>query len=107
MLFYVSTNFSDDVTIISNCSKITYNLEQLWICLKKPNVRKTVFGVVYRPPTAKVEDTISEMSASMEYIRNLSDAEVIMAGDLNMNYNLRHSKSFQLLKKFERKYNLS
>ena len=54
----------------------------------------------------KVKDTILELSASMDYIRSFSDAEILSAGDLNVKYNKRHSKSFELLKGFERKYNL-
>ena len=107
LLFYVSNKYESDVSIITNCSRVTYNLEQLWICIRKPNVRKIIVGFTYRPPTTKVEDTIAELSISMDYIRSLSDAELVVAGDLNVNYNLRHSKSFELLKNFERKYNLN
>ena len=107
LLFYVSNKHSDYISIISNCSKVTYNLEQLWICLRKPNVRNAIFGVVYRPPTAKVDETINELNNSMEFVRSLSNVEIILAGDLNINYNLRHSRSFELLKNFERKYNLN
>ena len=75
--------------------------------MRKPNVRKLVLGVAYRPPNAKVKDAMSELSLSIEYIRNLSDAELIVSGDLNINYNLKHSKSFEIVKKLERKFNLN
>ena len=57
--------------------------------------------------SAEIEDRINELNNSMEYMSSLSDAEIILAGYFNVNYNFRHSKSFELLKIFERKYNLN
>ena len=107
LLFYISERYSNNVSIISTCSKVTYNLEQLWICIQKPNVRKMTIGVVYRPPHAKVEEAVSELTNSLTYIKDLSDAEVIVSGDLNINYNQRHSKGFELLKNMERNFNFA
>ena len=105
-MFYVNMKYDSHVNIISDCSKITYNLKQLWICIRKPNVRNMIIGILYRPPTSKVEDTLSELSTSIDYIRNICDAELIIGGDMNVNYNLRHTKNFELITTFERKYNL-
>ena len=46
VLFYIHKRYASYVSIISNCSKVTYNLEQLWICIRKPNVRKLIIGII-------------------------------------------------------------
>ena len=107
VLFYVSKKYEGHVSIIANCSKISHNLEQLWISITKPDVRQMIVGILYRPPTSKVKDSIEELTVSLDYMRSICNAEFLIAGDLNVNYNLRHSKQFEILKDFERKYNLT
>ena len=107
VLFYVHSKFVNYTTIIRDCSKITYNLEQLWICIDKPNVRKCIVGVLYRPPSSDVTVSLKELSSTMDYLQTLVHTEYIIMGDLNVNYNRRDTKGFKLLKDFERIYNLT
>ena len=43
----------------------------------------------------------------MDYLQTNSNAEYIISGDLNMNYNRWDLKGLKLLKEFERNYNLN
>ena len=38
----------------------------------------------------KVKDAVSELRASMAYIRSFSDAEIVAAGDLSVNFKQIH-----------------
>ena len=107
LIIYVHDKYSKYVSVLHDCSKITYNLEQLWIQIDKPNVRKCIIGLVYRPPSTDVTISVKELDLSMDYIQSLSDSEIIVTGDLNVNYNQRDTRGFKILKEFERKYNLS
>ena len=107
LVLYVGSKFLNHSSQINSCSTITKNLEQLWILLDKPNVRKIVVCILYRPPSGDVDTAIKELSNSIEYVQSLCDAELVVMGDMNVNYRDRHSKSFDKIKEFERVFNLT
>ena len=107
LIIYVKKDLSEYASILSDISRISCDLEQLYIVIDKPNVCKEIIGVVYRPPCSKLSESISEMHSDVSKIQDMITGEITILGDLNINYNLRHSASFKLLKSFERDFNLS
>ena len=105
LVVYVGSKFQGHAKQLDDICKITKKLEQLWIILEKPNVRKTAV-CIYRPPSGDLQHAISELSISIDYIQSCFDAETIIMGDMNVNYRDRHSVTFDWLKDFERIYNL-
>ena len=106
LIIYVKKNLSEFTQIILHASHISENIEQLWIKITKLNVRKQLLGVVYRPPSGKVSDALEELSTSLTDTLDSFQGEITIAGDFNINYNLRHTPAFKALKTFERNFNL-
>ena len=102
---YVGSKFKGHNRQVSECCKITTNIEQLWVLLEKPNVRKMAICIMYKPPSGDTEKALKEISDSIEFIQSLHSTEVIIMGDMNVNYRERHTKNFDLLKEFERTHN--
>ena len=106
LVIYVGSTFKGHVKQIETCTRISKNLEQIWLSLDKPNVRKIAVCMLYRPPTGDIEAAFSELNVSIDHIKTLSDTELVIMGDVNINYRDRQSKAFEIMKEFERVYNL-
>ena len=106
LAMYIGSKFKGHCEQIYDCSKITKDLEQLWVLLEKPNVRKIATCILYKPPTGDVETALKELTVSIEFIQSVHDVEFVIMGDMNVNYRDRHSKCFEFLKEFERAQNL-
>ena len=89
-----------------SCSKISKNLEQLWIMIKQPNHRTEMLSVVYRPPSGASHIFFEELYNSMDFLSEYSNAETTIMGDINLDYRLRHTKDFDKIKDFEKDYQL-
>ena len=107
LVLYVGRKFLGHAQQLTACCKCTKDIEQLWVLLEKPNVRKTAICILYRPPNGDIETAIKELSASIDHIQSLHDVEFVIMGDMNINYRNRQSKAFEALKEFERVYNLA
>ena len=107
LIIYVKKELGKYTQIIDNVSSISGDLEQIWIRIQKPNVSTKVISCIYRPPTGKVSDCIKELSDSVKQAQDTYKGEFVIVGDFNVNYNLRHTPAFKLLKDFEREFNFS
>ena len=107
LAIYVKKGLSEYVTLYSDECTVTPDLEKLFIVIDKPNVRKGLYGVVYRPPGGKIVEGVKELSDSVSKIQLSLNSEITIVGDFNINYNLRHSNAFKIIKEFEREFNLS
>ena len=105
LIIYYTTNLSPYTSIIS-CSKITNNLEQLWVTIKRPDHRSEIVSVIYRPPSGNIQKCLEELTSSMDFVLDLGNAETTILGDINIDYKLRHTKDYKLIKDFERDYQL-
>ena len=103
---YVRDKYIKHTEAIQESSSISDNVEQLWISIKCPDTKNKVIGVIYRPPSGNIKSCINEIRISMEKVYNCT-SEFIICGDFDINHNLRHTESFQLLKDFERYYILN
>ena len=74
--------------------------------MDKPNVKKTAVCIVYKPPSGDIVNALTELTQSIEHISSTHKTEVVIMGDMNVNYRERHCKDFESLKEFERSHNL-
>ena len=107
LIIYVKKNLSDFTEIIPHATHVSGNIEQLWIKITKPNVRNLLLGVIYRPPSGKVSDSLAELSTSLTNILDSFQGEITIVGDFNINYSLRHTPAYKAIKNFERTFNLN
>ena len=106
LAIYVKKDLSKFTKILGELSSVSHNLEQLWISIEKPNVSTKIIANIYRPPNSKLPECLKELSNSATNAQDLFKHELVIVGDFNVNYNLRHSAAFKQLKNFERNFNL-
>ena len=107
LIIYVKKELSKYTKLLYTASCISTNIEQLWICIEKPNVSAKLISNVYRPPSGKLSEGLKELSDSIDKAQSLSRGELTIVGDFNVNYNQRHSLPFKILKDFERDFILT
>ena len=107
LAIYSKKEYGEYMSIYDTGCKISSNLEQLFVILDKPNVKKLALGVVYRPPGGKIAEGIEELSTTLRSLQIDFHGEITVVGDFNINYNLRHSNAFKIIKDMEREFNLN
>ena len=104
---YVKDALSSYSNLILQYCKTTNNLEQLWLEICKPNYKRQIIGIIYRPPSGSLRDFINELEETLESIENNSSTyEVTIVGDFNINYRKTNTSDFRELKELERKFHL-
>ena len=107
LIFYVKNNLAQHTKIIENISSITENVEQLWISIEKPENGTKVFANIYRPPSGNLQTALKEVTNSATFVQNNYQGEMTLMGDFNVDYKMRNSQNFKVLKAFERDLNLT
>ena len=105
LALYVGSKFKGHAKQFVTGTRISENLEQLWLMLEKPNVRRIAVCMLYRPPSGNIQNALDELSDSIEQVQSIFEGEFVIMGDMNINYRDRHSKAFDNLKEFERAHN--
>ena len=78
----------------------------LYGCLRELSFTDYVFRAEGNEQENSVEAAVRELPTSLDYVRTLCDFEIVIMGDMNVNYRERHTRAFEMLKEFERVYNL-
>ena len=108
IVIYVAQGIVDFFNVDRTISTCTKDLEQCWAKLDIPHMKPIRLGVVYRPPSGIVEEAFVQLRNSTNSATDdLKTAEVIILGDLNINYSKKTTPEFKSLKSFERKYLLT
>ena len=107
IIFYVRKDLSEYTSILEDVSSISNDIEKLCIRIDKPNVREKIIMNVYRPPNGKIAEGVKEMEDVVKHIQNQFTGEIVVLGDFDVNYNLRHTTPFKVVKDFERNCNLT
>ena len=94
LVIYYKNELSQHVKIMPECSKVSPNLEQLWIKIEKPNFKTEIISTIYRPPSGTCSKSFDELTESMNIAQELSNAEITILGDINIDYKLRHTNDF-------------
>ena len=104
---YIKSNHDYSTTELDEYNISSNNIEILWITVSNPNQRKTVIGVVYRPPQSSIQlftTTITELVSKINTGRN---RDMFILGDFNINYATKGGQSRKQLKEFEALTNLN
>ena len=109
LIIYVMSGLSTYTLIMDTGIKLTENVEQLFICVEKTNMRKQIIGNIYRPPNGKIAQGLQQLTEITSKIQETHHCELTIGllRDLNINYNLRHTQPFRLTKNYECQFNLS
>ena len=106
LLLYVRCKYIEHCNNLGDLSMMTNDLEQLWVTFSIPNVRKVNIGLIYRPPGSTLETSIEELRHNIEFVTTNNNHENIIMGDFNINYKLRHSHPYKLIKEIEQDFGL-
>ena len=106
LLLYVKNKYVEYCVKNENLSTMSSDLEQLWVTFQTPNARKLNVALIYRPPGSNLENSINELRHSVEDMTTNNNYENIIMGDFNINYKLRHTHPFKLIKELERDFGL-
>ena len=106
LIIYYKSELSPYIKVLPECTKITPHSEQLWVLLNKPNLRKEIISLIYRPPSGNCTSFFDELINSTTIAQEYSNAEITILGDINIDYRQRHSPDFSRLKDFERDFQL-
>ena len=106
LVIYVKKELSKYTSIITEASSIQHELEQLWVRIDKPNTGIKIIANIYRPPNSNLKAALQYLTTSTKLAQDNYRREIVILGDFNVNYNLRHTPAFILLKTFERDFNL-
>ena len=102
---YVSDRYTDYVEPLTHLSNISPDMEQYWIEVKKPFCKPIWMCTCYRPPSGNTKIAFEELSKVISILdKKTYAAEILIMGDLNINYTSKTSSEFRALKEFERKH---
>ena len=107
IVIYVRNNIASYCNIMkeSNCD---VSLEQLWVKIQKPNMKKMVIGAIYRPPSSGVTAGMDMLNNTCRDImggKRDTKNDIVIVGDFNIDFN-KSSPDKQRLKDFEKKFYL-
>ena len=97
---YVKENIAPYVEILSELNHTDKLGEEYWILIKKPGRKKMIIGLVYRPPSGRVDPfcRMNDTLSIIETTNNLLQTEMLILGDFNVKYTLTHSAIREQLK---------
>ena len=107
LIIYVKKELAEYTSIVEEASSILPEIEQLWIRIEKPNTGIKIIANIYRPPCSNLQAALASLSKATKLAQDNYRREIVILGDFNVNYNLRHTPAFKLLKTFERDFNLT
>ena len=86
---------------------MTWTIEQLWILFERQNHRTEIISVIYRPPSGVTSNFLEDLKKSVDHVQSMKpNAEVIILGDINIDYRPRHTLEYKKMNDFEREYQL-
>ena len=91
LLIYVKEPIAPFVDMLPEFSHTDKLGEELWVQINKPGRKKTILGLIYRPPSGKGDQFIARMNDTLNKIGtiyNLLQVELMVLGDFNVNYAL-------------------
>ena len=102
---YVSSKWSPYVTVDTDFTCSTCDIEMLTINVKKPGRRYMTIITVYRPPNGDCLNFISKLSGFLEQLKE-KNPEIWIMGDFNINILERNNRFVKLLNRFATDFDL-
>ena len=87
-------------------NKSTCDLELLWLSINMVNSKNVNIGVVYRPPSGKVNTCCNQLVDIVNDINSEDNADMFLLGDFNIDYLDKRSDPYKCLHRLELLTNL-
>ena len=94
LITYVNEKHASNTELLDNLCVSNEHVEAQWILIHRPQSRNICVCNLYRPPNSNLVKTISYLEKCIQSL-NLSKTEVILLGDLNVNYVNKSSPSYK------------
>ena len=94
LMMYIKEPLFPYVEKLPNCITSDEMSEELWVILNKPGWKKTIIGLIYRPPSGKADLFIQHMGDMLGTINvdhNIANKDVIVIGDFNIDFAKTHN----------------
>ena len=102
---FIRDKYVDYVEPLIELTRVSPDMEQYWIEIKRPYCKPIWMCTCYRPPSGNTKIAFDELSNAISVLDKISYvAELLIMGDLNINYTTKTSSDFKLIKEFERKH---
>ena len=82
------------------------DIEMQSVIVNGHNAKTIILLNCYRPPSGKPENAVDAIKNSLYQISNLERCEIVILGDLNLDYSDVNSDSYKLLNSIEDEFNL-
>ena len=82
------------------------DIEMQSVIVNGHNAKKIILLNCYRPPSGKPENAVDAIKNCLYQISNLERCEIVILGDLNLDYSDVNSDSYKLLNSIEDEFNL-
>ncbi len=81
--------YKDDLDNIylTEHTKCTPDIECIWVGLKLVNTKLIVIGLVYRPPSGRIDKFIEVIEETCLALRSQRNCEINFGGDVNIDFN--------------------
>ena len=91
LIIYTKESLAPYVTVMHDHAYTDKLGEELWVSIRQPGHKKTILGLIYRPPSGKTDHFITRLNNTMTKLSsdfNLLQTDVVVLGDFNVNYTL-------------------
>ena len=109
LLLYIREELEAYVQLLTPFCHCTCYSEELWIKITPPGHKHLILGLIYRPPSGKVDSFISNLNkTALELIGvgNPHSYECYIVGDMNIDYLQSTNPDTKKLKEIEFRFNL-
>ena len=103
LITYVKSSL--DAYVQETVRTSTKELEVRWLRIIRENVKNLILANVYRPPSGKVNLAMKALGTSINSLKSPNE-EMVIIGDLNIEYKNHKSPNYKALQFFEKAHRL-
>ena len=106
LLTYVANKLATGLVQLEKLNTLNGDLESQWIEIERDNAKNIIISNIYRPPAGQLKNTLTLLNKNISTF-NLSEKEIFLLGDFNVNYKNKSSPKYKKLFFFQKAKNLS
>ena len=103
---YLKQEYECDSFSLKQQNLSNSDIEILWLSFKSKFLKPIIIAVVYRPPSGNITNFIDTLNISLESISNLSNNEIFILGDMNLDMSNSRDPNVSLFKNKMSRHNL-
>ena len=105
LITYIKNDPGLDVYVQEEQSLSNRHIEMQWLQITRKHAKNILLCNIYRPPEGKVELAIQHLENALKQLRK-SNMEIIMLGDLNIDYKNKQTPNYKKLIFFQKSNSL-